>query len=99
MRRLHVSEALGLGFDHRAEVVATVGALLLQVGADGGEVFGVERFCKQVAVGNRKKGQVHLSGSNLDRRRRRTCIERWTNARSVDRCPMAFAAGCAVVDR
>ena len=31
-------EALGLGSDHRAKVVAAVGALLLQVGADGDQV-------------------------------------------------------------
>ena len=34
MRGAHAGEALGLGFDHRAEDVAAVGALLLQVEAE-----------------------------------------------------------------
>ena len=38
MRGAHAGEALGLGFHHRAEGVAAVGALLLQVEAEGGEV-------------------------------------------------------------
>ncbi len=46
MRRSHVGEALGLGFDHRAEVVAAIGALLLQVEADCGQVFVADRFGK-----------------------------------------------------
>ena len=47
MRGAHAGEALGLGFHHRAEGVAAVGALLLQVEVEGGEVM--------------KRGQVHLS--------------------------------------
>ena len=35
MRGAHAGEALGLGFHHRAEGVAAVGALLLQVGENG----------------------------------------------------------------
>jgi len=50
MRRPHAGKTLRLGFHHRAEVVAAVGALLLQVSADRGQVFGVERFGQQVAV-------------------------------------------------
>lgn len=43
-------EALGLGFDHGAEVVASPGALLLQVKPDVGQrVFG-DRFVQQVPV-------------------------------------------------
>lgn len=38
MCRPHASEASGLGLDHRLEVIAAVGTLLLQVGADGGEI-------------------------------------------------------------
>ena len=37
MRGAHAGEALGLGFHHRAEGVAAVGALLLQVEAEGGQ--------------------------------------------------------------
>ena len=39
MRRAEASAASGLGFDHRTEIVAAPGALLLQVLADRGEVF------------------------------------------------------------
>lgn len=38
MRGPDAGEALGLGFDHRAEVIATQGALLLKVGSDGFQV-------------------------------------------------------------
>jgi len=38
MRGPDAGEALGLGFDHRAEVIATQGPLLLQVGSDGFQV-------------------------------------------------------------
>ena len=44
-------EALGLGFDHRAEIVAPVGALLLQVEADAREVFFADGFGQQCAAG------------------------------------------------
>lgn len=50
MCRPHVGEALGLGFHHRAEVVAAIGALLLQVEADRGHVVIADRFGKHVAV-------------------------------------------------
>ena len=42
-------EAAGLGFHHRAEVVATPGALLLQVLADLGELFVWQRLVQQAA--------------------------------------------------
>lgn len=38
MRGPDASEALGLGFDHRAEVVAAQGPLLVKVGSDGFQV-------------------------------------------------------------
>ena len=57
MRGAHAGEALGLGFHHRAEGVAAVGALLLQVEADCGQVFVADRLGQQVP----KRGQVHLS--------------------------------------
>ena len=50
MRLPHPGEALGLGFHHRAEVVAAIGALLLQVEADRGHVIIADRFGKHVAV-------------------------------------------------
>lgn len=50
MRRPHVAESLGLGFDHRAEVVAAIGALLLQVEADRGQVVVADRFGRQGTV-------------------------------------------------
>lgn len=50
MRRTHAREALGLGLDHRAKVVAAVGALLLQVGADGDQVYFVQCLCEQGAI-------------------------------------------------
>lgn len=39
MRRPHAGEMLGLGFDHRSEIIAAIGALLLQIEADRGQVF------------------------------------------------------------
>jgi hypothetical protein len=37
-------EAKGLGFDDRLDGFSAIGASPLQVGANGGEVFVVERF-------------------------------------------------------
>ena len=51
MRRSNTRKALCLGFDHRAEIIATVGPLLLHVGADGGQVFLADRFRQQCSVG------------------------------------------------
>ena len=50
MRGPHVGEALGLGLDHGAEVILAVGTLLLQVGADGGEILLVDCLRKHGAV-------------------------------------------------
>ena len=50
MRRPHASKPPGLGLDHRAEVVAAVSALLLQVEADCGQVFVADRLGQQGAV-------------------------------------------------
>ena len=55
-------EAAGLGFDHRAEVIAAPGALLSQVGADVGQLLPGERFVQQAAPeGGEQRCQVHLS--------------------------------------
>ena len=51
MRRPHPCESPGLRLHHCLEVVAAVGALLLQVEADGGEVFVMEGSGQQVPVG------------------------------------------------
>ena len=59
MRRPHAGEPLGLGFDHRAEVVAAVGALLLQVEAEGGEVFFAQGFGQQRPIAVRAQGALH----------------------------------------
>ena len=50
MCRPNAGEALGLGFDHRPKVVAAVGALLLQVEPDRGQVFVADRLGEQGAV-------------------------------------------------
>lgn len=50
MRRPHSGKALRLGLDHCLEVIAAVGALLLQVGADGGEVVLGQRFRQERPV-------------------------------------------------
>ncbi|HSD18162.1 MAG TPA: hypothetical protein VLC71_13005 [Thermomonas sp.] len=50
MRRPHAGESLGLGFDHCTEIVTTMGALLLQVKADGGEVVVADRLRKHRAI-------------------------------------------------
>ncbi len=52
MRGSHACEAPALGFDHGAEVIAAVGTLLLQPGAERGEVFVVEHFGQQLAIGS-----------------------------------------------
>ncbi len=82
MREAHAGEALGLGFHHRAEGVAAVGALLLQVEAEGGEAFFAQGFGQQrpIAVGAQgalhgmrrktkptKRGQVHFSAADQKR--------------------------------
>lgn len=56
MRGPHASETLGLGLDHRAEVVAAIGALLLQVKADRGEVIVADRLGEQRAIALRAEG-------------------------------------------
>lgn len=38
MCRSHAGKTLCLGLDYRLEIIAAVGALLPQVGADGGEI-------------------------------------------------------------
>ena len=50
MCRTHAREALGLGLEHRTKVVAAVGALLLQVGAEGDQVHFVQCLCEQGAI-------------------------------------------------
>ncbi len=50
MCRPSAGEALGLGFDHRTKVVAAVGALLLKVEPDRGQVFVADRFGEQGAI-------------------------------------------------
>lgn len=50
MRRSHAGEPLGLGFDHRAEVVAATGVFLLHVDADCGQVVIADRFGKKGAL-------------------------------------------------
>lgn len=51
MRGPGACEALGLGFDQGLEGAGAQGALLLQGGADDDEVFRVQGFIKQGAVG------------------------------------------------
>jgi hypothetical protein len=50
MRRPDASEAPGPGLDHRAEVVAAIGALLLQVEAKRGQVYVADRLGEQCAI-------------------------------------------------
>jgi hypothetical protein len=50
MCRASAGEALGFGFDHRTKVVAAVGALLLKVEPDRGQVFVVDRLGEQGAI-------------------------------------------------
>jgi len=50
MRRPDACEPSGFGLDHRAEVVAAVSALLLQVEANCGQVFVADRLGQQGAV-------------------------------------------------
>lgn len=59
MRRAYAGEALGLGFHHRAEVVAAVGALLLQVEADRCEVFVAKRLGQQCPVALGTQGVLY----------------------------------------
>ena len=47
----HAGEALGLGLDHRTEIVAAVGALLLQAEANGGQVLVADRLREHRAIG------------------------------------------------
>ena len=51
MRRPYAGEAPGLGFNYRLKIVAAVGALLLQVEADCGEVFVADRLRERLAIG------------------------------------------------
>lgn len=60
MRRAHASEASGLGFDHGAEVVAALGALLLQVLADRGEIFSGRGFVEHVPPAACAHGRVGI---------------------------------------
>lgn len=55
-------KALGLGLNHRLKVVPSVGTLLLQVDADGGEVFVAEGFFQQLAIGGRAFDGVGSQG-------------------------------------
>lgn len=48
-------EALGLGFDHGAEVVAPERALLLEIVSDRRDVVVGERFAQQLPVGRRAR--------------------------------------------
>ena len=59
MRWAHAGEALGLGFHHRAEGAVAVGALLLQVEAEGGEVVLAQSFGQQRPVAIRAQGVLH----------------------------------------
>ena len=59
MRGAHAGEALGLGFHHRAEGVAAVGALLLQVEAEGGEVVLAQSFGQQRPIAVGAQGALH----------------------------------------
>lgn len=51
MRWPYTGEPLRFGLDHGVEVVATQGALLLEVGADGGEVVVGLGFMHEAMVG------------------------------------------------
>ena len=50
MRRPDIRKALGLGFDHRSEVVPAPGTLLLQIDADGREFILWNGFVQQPPV-------------------------------------------------
>ncbi len=79
MRRLRVGEPVGLGFYHRAEVVAAIGALLLQVEADCGQVVIADRFGKHGAVAlgaGKNRGQSRLSQDSP--RLSGTCFIGWS---------------------
>lgn len=56
MRGAHAGEALGLGFHHRAEGVAAIGALRLQVEAERGEVFFAHGLDQQRPIAVRAQG-------------------------------------------
>ena len=65
MRGPDAGEALGLCLDHRAEVVATQGSLLLKAGSIGFQVVVGQGFVE-------KKGdQVHLQSFEISRSGRR----------------------------
>lgn len=51
MSRAHRGEAPGRGSHYRLECVSPIGALLLQIGTEGGEVFVAERLRQQYAIG------------------------------------------------
>jgi hypothetical protein len=60
MRRPNAGEASGLGFDHGVEIVVAQGALLLEVGADGGEVVVGQGFMHEAVV---SLGAIPRTGS------------------------------------
>jgi hypothetical protein len=72
MCRAICGEASRSGFDERLERVPTIDALLLQVGADGGDVFVVEGYrqekngvrftCQGSRQGLRRRGWVDVQG-------------------------------------
>jgi hypothetical protein len=47
----NAGKALGLGFDHGAEVVSTQGTLLLEIGSDGRQVVVGQGLAQKEAVG------------------------------------------------
>lgn len=89
MRRPDACEPPGLGLDHRAEVVASVSALLLQVEADCGQVFVADRLGQQGAVGqNGVRFTYPVSMIDLALAGRcagRTPAKRWVLASTISR--------------
>lgn len=63
MRGAHAGETLGLGFHRLAEGVAAVGAWLLQVEAEVGEVILAQGFGQQRPVAIRAPGRVARDGA------------------------------------
>ena len=52
MRGPDAGEASSLGFNHRAEVIATQGSLLLKMGPDCFQVVVGQGFIQQLAIGS-----------------------------------------------
>ena len=91
MRGPHPGKAVGLGLDHGLEVVTPVGALLLRMLADSGEVFFVQGLVGQGAIsvaeflaGACPSRAARSAGSAGRLRMGRTVPHNWTMGRWPD---------------